>query len=87
MEAVYLTHYAIPELGALPGDYLVVEPGHPRAPLQVVRNFDHHALVRLMGADHLDRLTLVGEQPAADPLPTVPPSLRLQRPLKALRLV
>lgn len=59
MEAVYLSHYAIPELGVQPGDHLVVQPAHPTVPLQVVRNLDRHALVRLMGAGHLARLVFV----------------------------
>lgn len=74
MEAVYLTHYPIPELGALPGDHLVVELSDPQTPLSVVRGHDRHALLRLMGGGHLDRLTLVsGEAPCV-------PSARALRP-------
>lgn len=77
MEAVYLAHYPIPEIGALPGDHLVVELSDPIAPLSVVRDHDRHALVRLMGEGHLDRLTLVsGVAVAPSGAPALRPSAR-----------
>lgn len=78
MEAVYLTHYAIPELGAQPGDHIVVDPSAPDFPVQVVRNFDRHALVRLMGDGHLGRLELVAGELVPQPSrssPRGPPHL------------
>lgn len=88
MEAVYVTHYPIPELGAQPGDHLVVKPAHPRTPLQVVRNFDRHALVRLLGAGHLDRLTLVaGElvRESEDRSRPLPPERHPSQPLRLIQ--
>jgi len=85
MEAVYVTHYPIPELGAEPGDHLVVEAGQPSYPLHVVKAFDHHALVRLMGDGHLDRLTLVsGEASRPEPLAPSEP-FRKPRRLRMIR--
>lgn len=57
MRAVYETDHAIPELGAEPGDLIVVEPGHPEAPLLVVREFDRNRLPIIL--EHLDRLSPV----------------------------
>lgn len=69
MEAVYITHHPIPEIGALPGDHLVIEPNDPNEPVSVVRHFNRHTLVTLMGAGHLDRLTLVSEPGASSQQP------------------
>lgn len=85
MEAVYVTHYPIPELGAEPGDHLVVEPSAPDFPLQVVRNFDRHALVRLMGSGHLEHLKLVAGELEPRPSPRALPSLQLRPALALVR--
>lgn len=55
--AVYETDYSIPELGAEPGDLIVVEPGHPEVPMLVVREFDRNRLPLIL--EHLDRLVPV----------------------------
>lgn len=85
MEAVYVTHYPIPELGAEPGDHLVVEPSAPDFPLQVVRNFDRHTLVRLMGSGHLERLSLVAGELVPRPSPSVRPALPSRPRLAVIR--
>ncbi len=65
MKAVYETPYAIPELGAEPGDIIVVEPAHPHTPLSVVRQFDRNRLPVIL--DHIDSLTPLSSSVAAPP--------------------
>jgi hypothetical protein len=44
VRAVFKVLVPIPELGALPGDYLYAEPGHPDFPLTLNRHFDRNCL-------------------------------------------
>ena len=44
MRGIYRATYAVPELGIEAGDMVVVEPGHPRAPLKIIRAFDRNDL-------------------------------------------
>lgn len=78
MKAVYEATEAIPELDVLPGDRLVVRPGHPTAPLAVVKRYGHHSLVRLMGDGWLDRLTPIHTSPPLTQSPS--PARRYPRP-------
>lgn len=67
MEWVYRTSYKIPELGAEPGDMIVVAPA-AEVPLVVVREFDRNRLPMVL--EHLDSLTPLpssGDQ-SAEPL-------------------
>lgn len=52
MRAIYRATYGIPELGIEPGDTVIIEPEHPRAPLKIVRSFAEEELPII-----LDRVT------------------------------
>lgn len=54
VEHVRVVRYSIPAIGAAPGDRLVIRPGHPSAPLVVVKRYGHQTLVRMMGDGHLE---------------------------------
>lgn len=88
MKAVYRVLVAVPEIDALPGDHVIVRPSEAVAPLQVIKQFDRHTLVRLMGGGHLDQMRLLagelvesgGSSPHEDPHALVQPApLRLVR--------
>ena len=51
---VYRAERAMPEIGAEPGDHIIVRPGVAKAPLMVVKRYGHHDLVKLMGSGALD---------------------------------
>lgn len=70
---------AIPE--AEPGDHLVVRITDPIAPVELVKRFDRHVLIRLMGDGALDRMRLLagelmepGPPPAGPLLSSDPPA-------------
>lgn len=65
MYAVYRSGHRIPELGAEPGDLIVVDTADPDAPLSVVREFGRVRLPLILG--HIDRLTLLELSPGASP--------------------
>ena len=65
---VYRADRAMPDIGAEPGDLLVVRASDPHFPLLVVREFGHTAFARFLGSGMLDGLepTAVDmEQPVA----------------------
>ena len=70
-EAIYLVTCPMPEIGALPGDLLHAEPGHPDWPLVLTRHFDRNLLPFVLD----ERVTLcsVGGDPV-DPPTSAPPS-------------
>jgi hypothetical protein len=60
VEKLYRIGVEIPEIGALPGDYLVVRPGHPE-PLSVVRKLPGFMLPHLL--PYLEELTPIQPPP------------------------
>ena len=57
-KATYETAVAIPEIGAVPGDVILIEPDHPEAPLLAIREFHLDRLPVTL--TYLDRMALVG---------------------------
>ena len=56
-KATYYCDRVIESIGARPGDYIVVRPAHPTAPLYVLRTFDRNRLPNVLS--HLDEMPLV----------------------------
>jgi len=79
---VYRCREAIPELGAQPGDILYIEPGHPRVPLEVVREFGHERLRTVR--QNLAALELIDGQPLDPPSKHADLSVAVERALAAL---
>ena len=69
-EAVYRVSRPIPEIGALPGDYLHVEPGHPEFPVVLTRNLDHSMLAFVLDS----RISLCSASGAPAEPPAPPPA-------------
>lgn len=86
MKAVFRAGYPIPEIGVESGDLVFVRPGDPVAPLQVVKQYGHHTLCRLMGSGHLDRMTLIRSDRPLIPLRSREP-LQQQSPPRQNRPV
>ncbi len=78
MKAIYRVVNAVPEIHAEPGDHVVIRCADPTAPVEVVKSFDRHTLIRLMGSGAFDQMRLlVGELAATSP----PPEPLLSPPL------
>ena len=56
MKRVYRAERSMPDIGAEPGDVILVEPTHPTIPLIVLREFGHGALAKLLSSGMLDGL-------------------------------
>jgi hypothetical protein len=56
-KSIYRAHHAIPEFGIRPGDTIIADPSHPRAPVKMVRSFDRNQVPQLL--PHLDGFTLI----------------------------
>ena len=54
MKRVYRAERSMPDIGAEPGDVILVEPTHPTIPLIVLREFGHGALAKLLSSGMLD---------------------------------
>lgn len=70
MRGVYRAQQALPHLGVEQGDTVIIDPEHPRAPIQVVKLHSRHRLPDLVS--ELDSLTFLS--PLADRPPLDPPS-------------
>lgn len=79
-KAIYRSPYAIPAEGIEAGDYVVIRPSDPDRPVEILRWRDRHALVRIMGDGHLDRMILIGGDLAE---PCSPPQQHPLFPLSA----
>jgi hypothetical protein len=81
VRAVYRVTQAIPEVGALPGDYLVAEPSDPDCPLVLTRDLPRGSLPVVLDDSRVTMLDL--ERPAS------PPSMNQRPPWRArhLRLI
>ncbi len=80
--AVYEVLKPIPWLGANTGDLLYLRPSHPTHPLQLVRKFDHAAMVAIL--DGSDVLRVV-DHSLDRPLPQILPAGPIAGPPPELR--
>lgn len=85
MSAVYLVLSPLPEIQALPGDHVVVRTPDDRSPVEVVKRFDRHTLVRLMGDGRLDQMKLVAGELALSRCAAAPPWSGELPPLRLVR--
>ena len=77
MKRVYRAERSMPDIGAEPGDVILVEPTHPTIPLIVLREFGHGALAKLLSSGMLDDI---------EPTPVDPIHIRGDQPVTRGRL-
>lgn len=89
MRAVFKVILPIPEIGALPGDYLYAEPAHPTFPLTLNRHFDRNVLPIVLDSDRLRQVSFSCDDPSQTQLvfelPATPSELVRQPPRRARR--
>lgn len=74
---------AIPELGVVPGDAIVIRPGHPLNPVVVARGFARESALTLL--PHLSALTFVSARGGPERPESVRAWLLATSPLEIVR--
>jgi hypothetical protein len=75
-KSIYRVVEPIPEIHAEPGDYVILRPGDPISPVEVLKRFDQSALIGLKRGESRRRVQLINGEPVLRPVEVVSDSIR-----------